>query len=232
MLRCESISSRPRLDMEAIRLRNAATQHFLLKESKEAKDETKESGTERFTAIAAAVLLASGNGWTDETDTAFPNFGTGPVEVRIYTNYHCPPPCRAMEPSLEPIVLELLRKNASRLILVDVPSGRLTPLFARNFLYALKSKKDIGGALRARNTLFEAAANRDISTQERIESLLRAKGIAWSVWDTKQVVDLYNTLLKEDKIKATPNLRHHQKKPETGICRRSRDFNCPQRLAA
>jgi thiol:disulfide interchange protein DsbA len=154
-------------------------------------------------AIAAAVLLASGNGWSDETDTAFPNFGTGPVEVRLYTNYHCPP-CRAMEPSLEPIVLELLRKNAIRLILVDVPSGRLTPLFARNFLYALKSKKDIGWALRTRNTLFEAAANRDISTQERIESLFREKGVAWSVWDTKPVFALYNTLLKEDKIKATP----------------------------
>jgi thiol:disulfide interchange protein DsbA len=109
-----------------------------------------------------------------------------------------------MEPDVEPILKELLKKTAIRLTLVDVPFSPLTPLFARNFLYTLKANNDLEQVLRARNVLMEAATNKEIKTQERIEALFKEKGIAYGLWDLKPAFDRYNALLTEDKINATP----------------------------
>ncbi|MCX5908453.1 MAG: thioredoxin domain-containing protein, partial [Deltaproteobacteria bacterium] len=72
------------------------------------------------------------NGVVRAQETPFPSYGSGSVEVRLYTDYFCPP-CREMESAVEPLLKELLKKNAIRLTLVDVPFSPLTPLFARNF---------------------------------------------------------------------------------------------------
>ena len=155
-----------------------------------------------FVAILVCGIIAEA-GLAQDPNMPFPSYGSGPVEVRIYTDYFCPP-CRAMEPDVETILQELLKKNAIRLILVDVPFHALTPLFARNFLYALKQNNDLEHAFRVRNILQDAATNKDVKTQERIEALLKEKGIASGVWDSKPAFDRYNALIKEDKIDATP----------------------------
>ena len=163
-------------------------------------------------------LSAAGSGWAEERNQPFPSFGSGAVEVRLYTDYFCPP-CRAMEPGVEPILKELLRKNAIRLILVDVPLSRFTPLFARNFLYALKKDNGFEHALRVRKLLMEASTSKEITTQERIEALFKEKGIASGVWDPKPAFDRYNALLQEDKISATPScvmIKNGQKKTFVG----------------
>jgi len=163
-------------------------------------------------------LSAAGSGWAEERNQPFPSFGSGAVEVRLYTDYFCPP-CRAMEPGVEPILKELLKKNAIRLILVDVPFSRLTPLFARNFLYALKKDNGFEHALRVRSILMEASTNKEMTTQERIEALFKEKGIASGVWDPKPAFDRYNALLQEDKINATPScvmIKNGQKKTFVG----------------
>jgi len=164
-------------------------------------------------------LSAAGSGWAEERNQPFPSFGSGAVEVRLYTDYFCPP-CRAMEPGVEPILKELLKKNAIRLILVDVPFSRLTPLFARNFLYALKKDNGFEHALRVRSILMEASTNKEMTTQERIEALFKEKGIASGVWDPKPAFDRYNALLQEDKINATPScvmIKNGQKKTFVGV---------------
>ena len=160
-----------------------------------------------FSRVLLALLLA---GWgvpgivsAAESDPPFPAYGTGPIEVRLYTDYFCPP-CRAMEPDVEPLLKDLLKKNAIRLTLVDVPFSPLTPLFARYFLYTIKESNALEDVLKARNVLQNAATNKDIKTQERIEALFKEKGIAFGVWDPKPAFDRYNALIKEDKINATP----------------------------
>jgi thiol-disulfide isomerase/thioredoxin len=148
-------------------------------------------------------LIVTGIGSAEERNQPFPSYGSGPVDVRLYTDYFCPP-CRAMESAVEPLLKELLKKNAIRLILVDVPFNQLTPLFARNFLYALKWNNDLEYAFRVRNVLLEASTNKDATTQERIEALFREKGIPSFAFDAKPAFDRCNALFKEDKINATP----------------------------
>ena len=170
-----------------------------------------------FTMILGG-LIVTGIGSAAEQNPPFPSYGSGPVEVRLYTDYFCPP-CRAMEPAVEPILKELLKKNAIRLTLVDVPFNQHTPLFARNFLYALKENNDLEHAFRVRNILMEASTNKDVTTQERIEALFREQGIPSSVFDAKPTFDRCNALLKEDKINATPTcvvIKNGQKKAFIG----------------
>ena len=175
-----------------------------------------------FSGVLLALLLA---GWgvpgivsAAESDPPFPAYGAGPIEVRLYTDYFCPP-CRAMEPDVEPLLKDLLKKNAIRLTLVDVPFSPLTPLFARYFLYTIKESNALEDVLKARNVLQNAATNKEIKSPERIEALFKEKGIAYSPWDPKPVFDRYNVLIKEDKINATPTcviIKNGQRKSYVG----------------
>jgi len=255
--------------------------------------------------ISLVMMIDAGSASAFEQNPTFPAYGSGPVEVRLYTDYFCPP-CRVMEPEVEPllkdllkknaihltlvdapfnplsplfarnflyaikqsnaleealkarnvlqnaatnkeiktqeqiaalfkekgiafsrvmepvvepILKELLKKNAIRLILVDVPFSQLTPLFARNFLYALKWNNELEHAFRVRNVLLEASTRKDVTTQERIEALFREKGIPSSAFDAKPVFDRYNALIKEDKINTTPTcvvIKNDQKKAFVG----------------
>ncbi len=152
--------------------------------------------------VALAILFIAGRGLCEEQNQPFPSYGSGTVEVRLYTDYFCPP-CRAMEPDIEPLLVNLLKKNAIHLTLVDVPFNRLTPLYARYLLYALKANNHPEYAFRVRKTL-QDAAGKEVGTQEQIERLFKEKVIAYAAWDPKPVFDRYNALLKEDKVTATP----------------------------
>lgn len=161
--------------------------------------------TMALTVGMALLLGISAAAAAPDQESSLPSFGSGPVEVRLYTDYFCPP-CRALEPELEPLLEDLVKGNAVRLVFVDVPLNPLTPLFARNFLYAVKADRDLARSLKARRILQEAAAKKDIKTQGQLEALFREKGVAFKVFDTKNVFVRYNSLLKEDKINATPTL--------------------------
>lgn len=134
----------------------------------------------------------------------FPTYGSGAIEIRIYTDYFCPP-CRAMEPSVEPILKHLLKKKTIRLTFVDVPFNPASPLCARYFLSALAVKNDALHAIKVRNILFEAAAKKDVGTKEQIEALFKRKGIAYRLVDTKAAFSSFNALIHEDSIQSTPN---------------------------
>ena len=145
-----------------------------------------------------------GSGSAQELNMPFPSYGTGPVEVRLYTDYFCPP-CHELEPVVEPLLRDLLKKNAIHLTLVDISTSKFSALYAACFLSALKEKNDFEHALQIRNLLFEAAAGKNVMTQEGIEALFKEKGISYSSWDAKPAFDRYNALVKEDKITGTPN---------------------------
>ena len=154
-------------------------------------------------AMVLAGLIVVADGLAGEQNPPFPSYGSGTVEVRIYSDYFCAV-CRELEPTMEPILKDLLKKKAIRLTLVDTPLHPHTPLFARYFLYALKENNGADHALRVRNILFDASTDKSITTQERIKALFKKKGIPYAVFDTKPAFDRYNALIKEDKINATP----------------------------
>jgi protein-disulfide isomerase len=136
--------------------------------------------------------------------TLFPTYGTGAIQVRLYTDYFCPP-CRGMEPAIEPLLRNLIDKKVIQLTLIDTPFNPHSPLYARYYLYAWKAKSDFEHALMARNALFGAAAGNLVTTDREIEKLFKGRGITYAAFDTKQIFKRYNDLIKEDKINQTPS---------------------------
>jgi hypothetical protein len=133
----------------------------------------------------------------------FPSYGSGAIEVRVYTNYFCAA-CRAMEPEVEPILKALLKNNMIRLILVDFPFDERTNLFARNFLYAIRENNDLEHALQVRDILIDASTDDNIKTQKHIEALFNKKGIPFSVFDVEPIFERYTALIKDGNVKRTP----------------------------
>jgi len=153
-----------------------------------------------ITTIASFVLYGSN---VRGQELPFPEYGSGKIQVRLYTDYFCPP-CRRMEPAVEPVLRDLIKRGVIHLTLVDTPYSRHSPLYARYFLYALKGKNDLEQALKVRNILFETAANENVTTKERLEEILKVKGIPYQPLDVKPALDRFNELIKEDHINATP----------------------------
>lgn len=158
-------------------------------------------------SVMFSIVIAIGTltgGVVPARGEPFPTYGTGPIQVRIYTDYFCPP-CRAMEPEIEPLLRKLIDRGIITLTLVDTPFSKYSPLYARYFLYAQNRRDSFEHALTVRNTLFEAAANRHFTTKERIEGLFKSKGIPFTEFDPARAFDRYNALIKEDHVDATPS---------------------------
>jgi len=153
-------------------------------------------------SIMLLILSATGL-YAQGQETPFPTYGSGAVQVCIYADYFCPP-CRGMEPAVEPLLRDLIKRNVIRVTLVDTPFNKYSPLYARYFLYALKAKNDLEYALKVRNILLDAAAKNNVTTKEGIEELFRSKGIRYAAFEPKSTFDRYNALIKEDIIDATP----------------------------
>ena len=133
----------------------------------------------------------------------FPSYGNGKVIVRIYTDYFCPP-CRAAEPELEPLLIDLVKSKKITAVFVDTPIYKDSQLYARYFLYALSKRNDFEYALHVRSVLFEAAVNK-ISGKEAIEEFLKVKGVAFAPFDAIPVLKKLNGLLQDDKVTGTPS---------------------------
>ena len=129
-------------------------------------------------------------------------FGTGPVEVRLYTDYFCEP-CAAEEAEVIALVAELVGKNRVRILFIDTPVHPETVLYADYFLAALNARKDFRQAVAARGALFEAAGQK-IKGKEALEAFLKAKGLDIRPFNTAPLFKIFANYLKEDKINATP----------------------------
>lgn len=151
-----------------------------------------------FGFISVGPLFAQGR-----PAAPFPTYGAGAIQVRLYTDYFCPP-CRAMEAPAELVLRDLLKRKIITLTLVDVPLHRYSPLYAQYFLYALKGKNGLDQALKVRNILFEAAANTQITTKEQLEEIFKSKGIPYAAFDPKPSFNRYNSLITEDSVSSTP----------------------------
>ncbi len=131
-------------------------------------------------------------------------FGSGPVRVRLYTDYFCVP-CRAVEPEIEAVLSDLLQKNAIRLTLVDTPVHKETPLYARYFLYLLhENQPGFVQAFQIRSLLFEAASQ-NINAPAALEDFLTKKGLKFRPYDVMATFKTLDSYIREDKIRSTPS---------------------------
>ena len=130
------------------------------------------------------------------------SFGKGKVETRLYSDYFCTA-CRALEPKIEYLLADLVKRNVITLTFVDTPLHKQSALYARYFLYVLNSKKELGHALKARSLLFEAA-KQNITGKEQLEAFLTSKGIAFKPFDPQPVFTTLQQYLRSDQIRATP----------------------------
>jgi thiol:disulfide interchange protein DsbA len=132
----------------------------------------------------------------------FFSFGNGPMKVRLYADYFCGP-CGSLEPKLENVINDLVKRNIINITFVDTPFHTYSPLYVRYFLYILNERKDLKHALFARNMLFEAAKSKVIE-KEGLEAFLHKKGIRMKPFDVKPIFTILQGYLKEDKINSTP----------------------------
>jgi thiol:disulfide interchange protein DsbA len=120
----------------------------------------------------------------------------------LYTNYFCGP-CRDLEPKIEGIIIDLVKRNIIDLTFIDTPPNRDSVFYARYFLYVLNEKKELSNILTARTVLFEAARGK-IVEKEKLEEFLRKKGIKFKPFDARPVFNVLSGYLREDKINSTP----------------------------
>lgn len=133
-----------------------------------------------------------------------PSFGRGPQEVLVFSDYFCPP-CRELEPRLEPVLDALYRQGKVKIRFVDTPMHRETPLFAKFYLYAAKATPDYGAAVRARQVLFALAGRENVFwMDERIEEAFRKEKIVYTPFDFRMVQPEINRLIREYRVDSTP----------------------------
>ncbi|MDP3098842.1 MAG: thioredoxin domain-containing protein, partial [Syntrophales bacterium] len=138
-------------------------------------------------------------------EPVMPAFGSGPVEVRIFTDYFCGP-CLGEEQEVMALVTELVQKNLIRVTFIDMPIHKETLLYCRSFLSALNAMG--GGTIRQavalRAALFDAATQK-IEGKEALELFLKKKGIPLQPFDTAPVFKIFGNYIKEDRIRSTPS---------------------------
>ena len=135
-------------------------------------------------------------------ESIVPSFGEGKIQVRLYTDYFCPS-CRALEPEIETVLSDLVKKNSITLIFVDTPVTKDSPLYARYFLYIMNAKKTMEQALLARSLLYGAAAEKRTEPEKLIE-ILNNKGVPYKSFEVKPIFEILNNYIREDRIRSTP----------------------------
>jgi len=141
-------------------------------------------------------------------DTVVPSFGSGPIRVRLYTDYFCGP-CSSLEPQIEKSIEELVEKKIISITFIDTPIHQETKLYARYFIYICSEQKDFRKIMSARHTLFEAARNR-ITDPEKLEAHLAKNGIPFKRIDVKPTFDVLSGYLREEGVRSTPTLTVHK----------------------
>ncbi len=133
---------------------------------------------------------------------AYPIYGDGPVEVRLYTDYFCLP-CRAMKPEIDPVLKELVESNKVRLVMIDMPNSKDSVEYSKEYLRCLHIyTNDIETAI-ALKSHFHFAAEHGYPINDYLNSMkiARSKGRDANI---SAVLSYYNAKISEDQVRATP----------------------------
>lgn len=134
---------------------------------------------------------------------AIPALGSGTYEVIMFADYFCPP-CKRIDTKAEALMKELLTTGNVKITFVDVPFNRLTPMYVKYYLYAANAKGEISNILHVRKTLFAAAQEKRIETEDALVQYLKHQKIALKPFNEKFVYPLLSAAIKDNKIDQTP----------------------------
>jgi thiol-disulfide isomerase/thioredoxin len=160
--------------------------------------------TAAFTLLLV-VLLSLATGSAEQVlpgDPEIVSFGTGSIRVRLYTDYFCGP-CSRMEPKVEELLSNLIKRKVITLTFIDTPVHKMTPLYARYFLYILNSDRSLKGTLRSRAVLFDAAKDK-IEDKDVLEDYLKRNGVRFQEMDVRPLFASLSALIQEDDVRSTP----------------------------
>jgi thiol-disulfide isomerase/thioredoxin len=133
-----------------------------------------------------------------------PSYGHGKYELIFFTDYFCPP-CQLLESEIDPALTEFLSKGGVRVIFVDLPIHKETPLYARYFLYAARAGTSYESVLYARRVLFSLAKKRAALSEEELKMALNSQGVPFTPYDLKTVYPALNKIINTYKVKSTPS---------------------------
>ncbi len=129
-------------------------------------------------------------------------YGSGPAEVRLYSDYFCFP-CQTLEDDAEALLGQVIARRKARILFVDTPIHKETALYARYFLYATWSEPGYERAEKARKALFSAAKD-GIGNETELMNYLKAKGIKTVQCPTTDYFNALTDYLKKDRVDSTP----------------------------
>ena len=132
-----------------------------------------------------------------------PSLGKGAYEVLVFADYLCPP-CKRIDEKAEPLMKELLATKKVKITFIDVPFNRVTPIYARYYLYAVNTGANNDKIFSIRNALFKAAQEKNILTEEALTVYLKENKIEWRAFDEKPVFAMMSEIIKRNKIERTP----------------------------
>jgi len=132
-----------------------------------------------------------------------PSYGSGQYQLFIFSDYFCQP-CQQLEKGLDKEVHNLLAKGGVKVSFVDLPIYKLTPLYARYFLYAANASKSYKDALLARSVLFDTASRIGAITEPQLENALKSRNIPIKPYDVKPTLTQYNDIVRKYQVRGTP----------------------------
>jgi thiol:disulfide interchange protein DsbA len=138
-----------------------------------------------------------------DSTSSIPSLGKGKYEIVIFADYFCPP-CRRIDTKAEPLLKELLSAGKIKITFVDAPFHSATPIYAKYYLYAINANPRAENVFHVRKTLFDAAQDRQIHTEDALVVYLNEQKISWKIFDEKSVLTLLSDIIKKNNIKATP----------------------------
>jgi thiol:disulfide interchange protein DsbA len=138
-----------------------------------------------------------------DTTSAVPYLGKGSYEIILFADYFCPP-CRRIDTKAEPLLKELLATNKVKITFVDVPFHSATPIYVKYYLYAINANPSAENVFHVRKTLFDAAQDRHIHTEDALVVYLNEQKISLKIFDEKSMLILLSDIIKKNNIKATP----------------------------
>jgi hypothetical protein len=117
-----------------------------------------------------------------------PSYGSGPVELIIFTDYFCES-CPSIEKELEAVQYKLLEKGEVKITFVDIPipGNFASPIFTKYFLYAAQSETGYANTIQARKFIFKMAGQYSI-TEGAIEKTFKTGGIAFKIFNYKPIL--------------------------------------------
>lgn len=140
----------------------------------------------------------------EEMTNSIPSLGKGKYEIVLFTDYFCPP-CKDIDTKAEPLLKELLATGEVKLIFADVPFHKITPVYAKYYLYAANANPNTDNIFHVRKRLFEAAQVKKIEKEEALLDYLKEQKILLKSFNEKLVFPALTTMIKKHNVRATPS---------------------------